>query len=128
MITSYLLVHAMYAKSGGKNGKHNNVTDRSNLSALSYLSVQIFEYQHTDNGSLIFSKNETERTALLQVSEFAHIYSYQFLLLVTVPSDSDKIILVGADGGYFHQLSEQHALQALGSAMKEFRKRNQSDE
>ena len=123
-----ITVHAMYAKSGGKNGRHNDVANRSNLSALSYLSVQIFEYQcSTDDGSLIFS-NETERMALLQVSEFAHIFSYQFLILVTAFSDSDKTMLAAADGGYFHQLSQQHALQALGSAMKQFRKRNQSDE
>ncbi|KAF8314883.1 hypothetical protein F5887DRAFT_1231403 [Amanita rubescens] len=98
----------------------------TNLSALSYLSVQIFEHHNTSNGSLIFS-NETEWTALLQVSEFAHIYSYQLLLLVTVLSDPGKMMLAAADGGYFHQLSQQHALQSLGSAMKEFLKRNQSD-
>ena len=71
-----ITVHAMYAKSGGKNGRHNDAANRSNLSALSYLSVQIFEHQYsTSDGSLVFS-NETERTALLQVSEFAHIFSY----------------------------------------------------
>lgn len=124
-----ILVHAMYVKSGGKNGRHNDVADKSNLSALSYLSVQIFEHQHTDNGSLVFS-NETERTTLLRVSEFAHIYSYQFLFLVTasVLLDSDEIILAVADSRYFHQLSQQNALQALGLAMKQFHKRNQSDE
>ena len=38
----------MYAKTGGKNGRHNNVlTDSSNLNiiAISYLAVQIFEHR-----------------------------------------------------------------------------------
>ena len=39
------LVKSIYAKTGGKNGRHNNVTDSSNIMVISYLAVQIFEYQ-----------------------------------------------------------------------------------
>ena len=36
---------SIYAKTGGKNGRHNNVTDSSNVIDVSYLAVQIFEHQ-----------------------------------------------------------------------------------
>ena len=39
------LVKSIYAKTGGKNGRQNNVTDSSNIMAISYLAVQIFEHQ-----------------------------------------------------------------------------------
>ena len=38
-------VCSLYAKTGGKNGRHNDVTDSSNIMAVSYLVVQVFEYQ-----------------------------------------------------------------------------------
>ncbi|KAF8809095.1 hypothetical protein BYT27DRAFT_7188181 [Phlegmacium glaucopus] len=37
-------VIAIYSKTGGKNGKHAAVTDASNISAVSYLAVQVFTH------------------------------------------------------------------------------------
>ena len=34
-----------YSKTGGKNGKHSDVTDSSNIMAVSYLVAQVFEHQ-----------------------------------------------------------------------------------
>ena len=38
------IVIAIYSKTGGKNGKHAAVTEASNISATSYLVVQVFEH------------------------------------------------------------------------------------
>ncbi|KIL57165.1 hypothetical protein M378DRAFT_45255, partial [Amanita muscaria Koide BX008] len=39
-------VNALYSRSGGKNGKHGSITESSNISAVSYCVVQLFEYTH----------------------------------------------------------------------------------
>ncbi|KAF8225197.1 hypothetical protein L208DRAFT_1075454, partial [Tricholoma matsutake] len=39
-------VIAIYSKTGGKNGKHAAITDTSNISAISYLGVQVFKHMH----------------------------------------------------------------------------------
>ena len=46
-LTFYLnsLVDATYSKTGSKSGKHGDVTDSSNIMAVSYLGVQVFEHQ-----------------------------------------------------------------------------------
>ena len=44
-LTSHFLFISIYAKTGGKNRRHNDVTDSSNIMAVSYLAVQVFEYQ-----------------------------------------------------------------------------------
>jgi hypothetical protein len=33
----------MYSKTGGKNGKHAAITQSSNISAVSYIGLQLFE-------------------------------------------------------------------------------------
>ncbi|KAF8224221.1 hypothetical protein L208DRAFT_1075266, partial [Tricholoma matsutake] len=39
-------VTALYSKTGGKNGKHESVSDSSNICAVSNVAVQIFEYMY----------------------------------------------------------------------------------
>ncbi|KIL60987.1 hypothetical protein M378DRAFT_61343, partial [Amanita muscaria Koide BX008] len=39
-------VNALYSRSGGKNGKHCSIAESSNISAVSYCAVQLFEYTH----------------------------------------------------------------------------------
>ncbi|KAJ7101504.1 hypothetical protein B0H15DRAFT_742248, partial [Mycena belliarum] len=39
-------VEALYCKGGGKNGKHGAVTEHHNISAFSYIGVQVFELAH----------------------------------------------------------------------------------
>jgi hypothetical protein len=41
-----LLVIALYSKTGSKNGKHAAITDSSNISALLYVGVQVFEHMY----------------------------------------------------------------------------------
>jgi hypothetical protein len=38
-------VKSIYAKTGGKNGRHSDVTDSSNIMAISYIAAQVFEHQ-----------------------------------------------------------------------------------
>ena len=40
------IVIAIYAKTGGKNGKHSAVSESSSISAVSYLGLQIFEFTY----------------------------------------------------------------------------------
>ena len=79
----------MYAKSGGKNGRHNDVADKTNIAALSYITVQVFEFQRFDGGTLVFG-NETEQITLLQLPEYAHIQPIRFLFLVLATLAGDK--------------------------------------
>jgi hypothetical protein len=45
-ICLHAIVIVIYSKTGGKNGKHAAITDASNISAVSYLAVQVFEHMH----------------------------------------------------------------------------------
>ena len=73
----------MYSKTGGKNGKHAAVTDASNISAISYLGVQVFEHMH---GCLF--RDHPDATATFQTKQFALLKSNAFLfLLSSTPKD-----------------------------------------
>ncbi|KAK6980928.1 hypothetical protein R3P38DRAFT_3376544 [Favolaschia claudopus] len=100
-------VFAMYAKGGGKNGKHEAITDSSNISALSKVSVQIFDNLH----------------ASLQTKQFAHIPPTHFLCLLShVPKFTPTgIDLVQADAELFKTLSRGRA--QFDNAMVLFAKR-----
>jgi len=39
-------VLALYSKTGGKNGKHSSVSESSNVAAISYMAVQVFEHMY----------------------------------------------------------------------------------
>lgn len=39
----------MNAKTGGKNGKHAAIVEASNVAAVSYIGLQVFEQTHIDN-------------------------------------------------------------------------------
>ncbi|THH21626.1 hypothetical protein EUX98_g8318 [Antrodiella citrinella] len=77
----------MYSKSGFLNGKHQAVTQSTNVSALSYISVQTF--QCTARYTKLFS-SIPDSTSLLQTKHFAHIPSHMFLtLLSSKPTPTD---------------------------------------
>jgi len=67
------LVISIYAKTGGKSGRHNNVSDSSNIMAVSYLAVQIFEHQL---GTQFRAIPNAQR---LQVLRFDHLPPSAFL-------------------------------------------------
>ncbi|KAM6503057.1 hypothetical protein JOM56_003034 [Amanita muscaria] len=76
-------VHAIYSKTGGKNGKHAAVTDKSNVASISYMVVQLFEPALQSSMATLTFRDRPERLALLNVKEYALITSPQFLLLLS---------------------------------------------
>ncbi|KAK7035181.1 hypothetical protein R3P38DRAFT_2772186 [Favolaschia claudopus] len=111
-------VFEMYSKGGGKYGKHEPVTDSSNISALSKISVQVYEHGHGAQFRAI-----TTATAVVQTKQFAHVEPFQFVCLL---SSHPKIVPAGIELG----LDDINRFKTLlrGSdrfenAMKLFRKR-----
>ncbi|KAJ7320998.1 hypothetical protein DFH08DRAFT_713262, partial [Mycena albidolilacea] len=74
-------IFGMHSKGGGKYGKHEPVTDSSNISALSKISVQMFENLHGAQFRSIPSA-----TAVVQTKQFAHIPPIHFLCLLSAPA------------------------------------------
>ena len=73
-----LLVIALYAKTGGKNGKHMAITDSSNISAVSNIGVQVFEHMYSGLFRAI-----PEATALFFTKRFALLQPISFLCLIS---------------------------------------------
>ncbi|KAJ7722682.1 hypothetical protein B0H16DRAFT_1334577, partial [Mycena metata] len=112
------LVFQMHAKGGGKHGTHHPVTDSVNISALSKISVQIFEKVHGAQFRTI-----PTATAMLQTKQLAHILPINFLCLL---STSPKVLSTGLelsaeDSEHFKTLAG--AVDKLNAALKSFRKR-----
>ncbi|KAJ6620818.1 hypothetical protein B0H10DRAFT_2432733 [Mycena sp. CBHHK59/15] len=112
------VVFGMQSKGGGKHGKHEAVTDSSNVSALSKISVQVFEHLHGPQFRSI-----PTATALLQTKQFGHIAPINFLcLLSAVPKFSSAALeLAPEDSDRFKTLSR--GLSQFNTAMTLFRKR-----
>ncbi|KAL0064040.1 hypothetical protein AAF712_009006 [Marasmius tenuissimus] len=116
-------VITMYAKGGGKHGKHSAVTSASNIMALSYVAVQL--HDHTWGGEF---RLKPLITSPLQVHAFALIPSEAFLS-VTIPvintSRTAVIIKSTEEICVYRDLSSKAGQEKLGKAMKEFRKREE---
>jgi len=121
IICYYAIVIAIYSKTGGKNGKHAAVTDASNISAVSYLAIQVFEHMH----GRIF-REHPDATATFQAKQFALLASNSFLcLLSSIPKTmSTGLELTQKDAEQFGKmLSEESKFM---DAMRLFRKRGQT--
>ncbi|KAJ7245055.1 hypothetical protein C8J57DRAFT_1009919, partial [Mycena rebaudengoi] len=105
-------------KGGGKGGKHESVTDSSNISALSKISVQLFEKIHGTQFRSI-----PTATGVLQTKQFAHIPPVNFLcLLSAVPKLVPSGLALGADDS--DRLKKfSPGLDKFNEAMVLFRKR-----
>ena len=111
----------MYSKTGGKNGKHADITESSSISAVSYLAVQIFQYNVSRQFSIF-------TTMPFQTKQFLHLPPHQFLCLVEskvlLTPGSPFVEISLADFTRFRTLeSGQRELEA---ALKAFRKRKPS--
>ena len=114
---------AIYSKTGGKNGKHAAVTDASNISATSYLGVQVFEYMH---GRLF--RDHPDATATFQTKQFALLTSNAFLCLLSSPPKAIPLAtgleLAQKDAEIFmNMLSRENKFM---DAMQSFHKRGQN--
>lgn len=113
-----LLVITLYSKTGGKYGKHGSVTVSSNVSAISYTGVQVFEHSY----ALQF-RAVPQATVVLQTKQFAHLGSISFLsLLSSIPKVTGVCLEVSQeDGTRFKDLLAGQG--SLFKAMRLFRKR-----
>ncbi len=71
---------ALYEKSAGKAGKHASVTESSNIAAISYADLQLYDY----SGGNHFS-NATPETGMFMTNYFAKVPSAQFCCLLGKP-------------------------------------------
>jgi hypothetical protein len=75
------IVFGMHSKGGGKYGKHEPVTDSSNISALSKISVQVFK-----NLPSAQFKSIPSAAAVVETKQFTHIPPIHFLCLLSAPA------------------------------------------
>ena len=69
---------------GRKNGKHGAVSEKSNIAAVSYMVVQLYELiLHTVQSGKMDFRDRPDRLSLLQVKEYALLTSLQFLTLLS---------------------------------------------
>ncbi|KAJ7728967.1 hypothetical protein DFH07DRAFT_757091, partial [Mycena maculata] len=111
-------VFGLQAKGGGKHGKHEAVTESSNISTLSKISVQIFDNLHGTQFRSI-----PAATALLQAKQFGHTPPINFLCLLSavLKLSPTGLKLVPEDSDRFRTLSR--GLVQFNNAMTLFRKR-----
>ena len=66
----------IYSKSGSKNGKHSVISESLNISSISYLALQTFQYDFVNHFRVV-----SDGTAMFQTLQFARIPSAEFLCL-----------------------------------------------
>lgn len=121
-------VCALYSKSGGKNGRYSSVTEKWNISAVSYLVVQVFEPVIGGTQGLEFQP-KTDRMALLQTNEFAFLPSFCFLTMLSCPpsqSTRGLSVTVG-DCDVFHSWRGHDSITQITKAIKMFKKKSRND-
>lgn len=110
----------LYSKTGGKHGKHGSVTVSSNVSAISYAGVQVFEH--------IFGRlfRTIPQASTFHTKQFLFIRSISFLSLLASPPKliDGTLELSQTDSTRFKDLLARH--EAFTQAMKLFRKRQKA--
>jgi hypothetical protein len=120
-----LLVIIFYSKTGGKNGKHCSITESSNISAISYIAVQLFEFMHGRQ-----FRQTPEATARLQTRQFALLASISFLSILSsrpkIHSMTGTLELTVEDTELFNTLN--HSVPKFRGAIALSKKRGNWDE
>ena len=78
-----IVVIAFYSKTGGKHGKHGLITESSNISMVSYITIQLFEFMHSCQ-----FRHIPEMTSCLQTKQFSLL---PLLMLLCLLSTSLKV-------------------------------------
>jgi hypothetical protein len=121
----FFAVVAFSSKSGGKNGKHCDITESSTIAAVSNIAVQLFQYRgHAREFRLV-----TDATLLFQTKQYLLISSIQFLCLLDTkfPFDRDHAlpyIEVTSDQDMERFKALREGKDQLSSALKLSRKRD----
>jgi hypothetical protein len=119
----HAIVIVIYSKTSGKNGSHAAITDASNISAVSYLAVQVFEHMH---GRLF--QDHPDATVTFQTKQFVLLTSNAFLCLL---SSTPKTIPTGLELAqkdaeqFMEMLSRENRYM---DAMRSFHKRGQLED
>ncbi|KAJ7851297.1 hypothetical protein B0H14DRAFT_3662242, partial [Mycena olivaceomarginata] len=117
------LVEALYCKGGGKNGKHGAITDQHNISALSYINVQVFELSHARTFCAY-----PKATSFLQTYQFRQVPPFTFLCRLSgMPtSNATGLELTPEDAKLFRELNS--AIGCFDRAVKMSRSRKKAKE
>jgi len=121
VVVQYITIAiALYSKTGGKNRKHAAVTDASNISAISYMAVQVFEHMHSRQ-----FREHPDATATFRTKQFALLASTAFLCLISTPKTVPTgLELAQQNAQRFVQLSSGE--KKFKDAMRLFRKHGQT--
>jgi hypothetical protein len=117
------IVFAMYAKRGGKNGKHEAITESSNISAVSYMPVQLFEHMYDGQFRFI-----TEATSIFQTKHYMLLPPAAFLCLLSkeLQVNHTGLGITAEDTALFSELQAEQP--KFTAAMKLFRERCKNDD
>ena len=120
-VFNFVLVMGMYSKTGGKNGKHADITESSSISAVSYMALEIFRFNVGRQFHPV-----SDATSRFHTVQFALLPSTSFLCLVdSKPKfktpQLEPVELLPADFERFRSL--KNGADKLQSAMKLFKKR-----
>ena len=108
---------ALYSKTAGKNAKHAAIPSSSNISALSRITVQVFEHMT----GLIF-RTFPSMTAPFGTKGFLHVTSYEFLAALSKGvKEVNGVEVATEDLQMFQKLKRDHA--RLKEAIKLFTQR-----
>jgi len=105
---TYHTVITFYLKTGGKNGKHTSISKSSNISTVSNVAVQLFEFMHGRQFC-----HMPEETSCLQTWQFALLPSLAFLTLLSsslkIHAGSGTLELTQEDSNWFNALDKGSA-------------------
>ena len=102
-VYSYIIsVDALYCKGGGKNSKHGAVTEHYNISALSYINVQVFELAYART-----FRTYPKATSLFHTYQFRQLPPFTFLCCLsgTPTKNPSGIELTSEDANLLQELN-----------------------
>ncbi|KAJ6548850.1 hypothetical protein B0H19DRAFT_1074654 [Mycena capillaripes] len=116
-------VDALYSKGGGKNGKHGAIPEHSNISAFSYINVQVYELAHART-----FRAYPKATSRLQTYQFRQLPPFTFLCRMsgTPAVNPTGIELTHEDANLFKELNS--AIACFDAAVKLSRSRKKAKE
>ena len=127
VLTLSAAVLAFYCQTGGQNGTHEWKSDTTNIGAVSYIAMQVYEYVYHRTFRGIHQRNAT-----LHVGHFFLLPSDCFLRLLhgtpTLSADGRTLSLEDSDFQVFSQLKARslnvvQAVKALAAARAAAKKR-----
>ena len=116
---------ALYSKTAGNTGKHCAIDESSNIAAVSYLAVQVFQHRLGRQ-----FRSVPDATALFQTKQYLLLSSMQFLSLIETklsPQQSSTFIeLLPQDVDRYKDL--KNGQKELTTALKLSKKRDSGED